>query len=123
MIEPAPRWPAQQHFMQHASEAVYVAPTVHIGFARCLFGAHVTHCAERNVRAGQCLAACNAYRPGDAEISDHRDAIRQQDVLRLNVAVDHTTPVCVAERCGYLLHDSECFLEAHVAHAIEPTAE
>ena len=50
-------------------------------------------------------------RPRDPEVGDDRLAVLQQDVLRLDVAVDDALPVGVVERAGDLADDARCVLE------------
>ena len=41
----------------------------------------------------------------NAEIRHHRPPVVQQDVLRLDVAVDHSVPMCVVQRVRDLARD------------------
>ena len=63
---------SSKHLVQHASEAVLIAPTVDVATARCLLRAHVARCADGEPRRGQGLAARRRDRPGDPEIGDER---------------------------------------------------
>ena len=51
---------------------------------------------------GERGAAGEADGPGDAEVGDDRVAVGEQDVLGLDVAVDHPAPVGVVQRVGHL---------------------
>src|SRR5207302_11386956 len=96
---------ARQHLVQHAPETVDVAPLVHPGTRRALLGAHVARRADRNPPLRQLAAGSCGDRPRDPEVRHHRLASRQQDVLRLDVAVHHVVAVGVAQRARHLAGD------------------
>ena len=72
-------------------------------------GPHVSRRADREAGAGQRVGAGSALHcAGDPEISDERVPILvEQDVLRLDVAVDHAMSMRVVERIGHLAGDSQ----------------
>ena len=92
---PGERRLADEHLVQHAAEAVDVAPGVDVLAAERLLRAHVVRRADGHAGLGQLLAAGLAHRPRDAEVGDQRVAAEQQDVLRLDVAVDDAALVGV----------------------------
>ena len=55
--------------------------------------------------------------------SDHRPAVVQQDVLGLDVAVDHAVPVRIVERVGDFARDPHRFVDAELRLAIQLLAE
>ena len=59
--------------------------------------AHVVRRAERHAGLGHAGAARLAGGERDAEVGDERAAVVQQDVLRLDVAVDHAVPMGVVQ--------------------------
>ena len=59
----------------------------------------------------------------DAEVGDQRAAVVQQDVLGLDVAVDHAVPVRVVERVGDLARDPHRVVDRELLLAVEPVAE
>ena len=65
-------------------------------------GDHVVRRAERHAGLGHPIAAGLARRQGDAEVGHQRLTVVEQDVLGLDVAVDHAVPVGVVERARHL---------------------
>ena len=86
------------HLVQHAAQAVDVAPAVDSRIGHRLLGTHVRRRAERDAGARELGAAALGDRARDAEIGDERLAVLQQDVLRLDVAVNDALLVRVVER-------------------------
>ena len=99
---PAERHPPGEHLVDHAAEAVDVAAAVHRRRRGRLLRAHVGRGADGEADTGQRGAAGQADRPRDAEVGDHRVAVRDEDVLRLDVAVHHPAPVGVVQRVRHL---------------------
>ena len=64
--------------------------------------------------------ARRAGRERDAEVGDHGLALVQQDVLRLDVAVDHALQVRVMERGGDLPDDADRLVDRELPLAGEP---
>ena len=62
-------------------------------------------------------------RERDAEVGDHRLALVQQDVLRLDVAVDHALGVGVMQRGGDLPDEAERLIDRELPLAGEPLAQ
>ena len=98
---------AEQHLVQDAAQAVHVGPGVEITLARRLFGAHVSRGAEGQASLSDVCTAGRAYGPRDAKVRDHGMAFGEQDVLRLDVAVQDALPMGVAQRVSDILHDAE----------------
>ena len=86
---------------------------------RRLLGAHVVRRAETQSRFGHAAAGGGAHRERDAEVGHHRAAVVQEDVLRLDVAVDHAVPVRVVQRVSDLAGDAHRFVDAELGFAIE----
>ena len=59
----------------------------------------------------------------DAEVGDDGVAALEQDVLRLDVAVDDAVGVGVAQRVGDLAGDLERVVDGELLFAVEPVAE
>jgi hypothetical protein len=64
-----------------------------------------------------------AHRQRDSEIRHHRAAIMQQDVLRLDVAVDHPVAVRVVEGVSDLGRDPHRFVDAQLRLAVQFVAQ
>ena len=60
---------------------------------------------------------------GNAEVGDHRVRAREQDILGLDVAMDHTVLVGVVESIGYLAGDPERHTEGKLPLALEAAAK
>ena len=64
--------------------------------------------------------AAGGQRARDAEIGDHRVPAAQENVVRLDVAVDHAVAMRVVERVGHLARDGQRVGDGQLALAIEP---
>jgi hypothetical protein len=92
--------PPRDHLVQHAAQTVEIAAPVHRRGRRGLLRAHVGRGPDRKPDPGERRAAGEADRPCDAEIRHHRMTVRDEDVLRLDVSMNHAAPVGVVERVG-----------------------
>ena len=110
---------ARQHLVQHAAERVDVGARGDLLLGGRLLGAHVVRRAERQAGLGHPPAGRRAHRQRDAEVGDHRPAVLQQDVLGLDVAVDHAVAVRVVERVGHVGGDPHRLVDAELGLAIE----
>ena len=93
---------AGEHLVEHAAQGVDVGAGGDLALAHRLLGAHVVRRAERHAGLGHPVPAGLAGGERDAEVGHQRAPVVQQDVLRLDVAVDHAVPVGVVERVGHL---------------------
>jgi hypothetical protein len=89
---------AGEELEQHAGEAVLVAPAVDGAVAEGLLRAHVCRGPDAGAGLGEIGVARLLHGLGDAEVHHHRVAVVQQDVLRLDVAVDQAAAVGVGQR-------------------------
>ena len=112
---------AGQHLVEHAGERVQVGASVDLDAAEGLLGGHVgrgpesgSHRRRSRLRAPQ--------RPGDAEVSNQGEPVREQDVLGLDVAMDDAALVRVAERARHLARQPKRFLERQLSLAFEALA-
>src|SRR5438309_9997508 len=82
-----------EHLVHHTREAVEVTPTIEVPAPRSLLGAHVGRCSHGKPGLRQAVAARGADGPSDPEVAHDRVACLKQDVLRLDIAVDHVVAV------------------------------
>jgi hypothetical protein len=122
-VDPAARGVAQEHLVQYAAKAVDVAAFVDLLGARRLFRTHVPHRAERHPGPGQTLTTRCTHSTRDAEVRDDRLASGKQHVLRLDVAVDDTIGVGVAERTRDLLGNPDRLVERESSFFRQPDPE
>ena len=98
---------ARQHLVQHAAESVDVAPRVDRRLTQGLLGRHVGGRADGEPGRRQLRGRGTAHGAGDAEVGHHGVAALQQDVLRLDIAVNEPVVVRMGERIGHLARDAE----------------
>ena len=91
---------ADQHFIEHGTEGVDVRPGGDLALAHGLLRAHVMRRSQGQPCLGHASPAGGAHRQGDPEVRHQRRAVVQQDVLGLDVAVDHTVSMRVVEGAG-----------------------
>ena len=72
---------------------------------------------------GNPLGARHADRPGDAEVGDHRMPALDQDVRRLDVAVDHAPVVRIPERVGHLAGDLDRAVDRELLLAVNALSQ
>ena len=109
--------------VEDASQAVHVGAAIHIPLARRLLRTHVRRRADAHPGLGE-LRVVAAERARDAEVGDQRRTVRrQQDVLRLHVAVHHAMAVRVVERAGGLGPDPHRVLERELALPVQSASE
>jgi hypothetical protein len=114
---------SDQHLVRHAGQAVQIALLIERGLGRRLFGTHVRWGAEGDARDGELLSSRLGDRAGDAEVGDDGVTALEENVLRLDVAVQHSTRVRVDERVGHLSCDAERLVHAELPPLAEPIAE
>ena len=113
----------RQHFIEDAAEGVEIAAAVEIALTGGLLRTHVPHGPERHPRLGELLAAGGTDRPGNPKVRNHGVSAFEQDVFRLDVAVDHVVRMGIAERVGHLAGDLERVLDRELLLAVEPVPE
>ena len=114
---------AGEHLVGHRGERIDVAPAVDDPVAGGLLRAHVLRGAEREPGLGDPVAAGLAHRERDAEVGHHRLAVLEEDVLGLEIPVDHAVPVRVIERVGAGDGDAEGVVHRELLLPLEPGAE
>ena len=113
----------RQHFEQHAAEAVNVGAGIEIPQRHRLLRAHIAGRADRLARLGERQAARGADRARDAEVGNDRVVAREEDVLRLDVAVNDALGVGERERVGGVARDLECRFERQPSLPQQPMSE
>src|SRR5687767_14849571 len=89
---------ACQHLVQHAGETVDIASPVNLAISSRLFGTHVLRRSQRQPALGDARTARIRDSERDTEVGDHRLTLAEEDVLGLEVAMDHMMPVRISER-------------------------
>jgi hypothetical protein len=115
---------AGEHLVGHHAKGVHVAPGGDRALAHGLLGRHVVRRAERHAGLGHAGAAAGT-RDGqrDPKVRDQRRAVVQQDVLRLDVAVNHPVPVSVVQRGRYLGGNAHRIRDGKLLLALQSVAE
>ena len=123
---------SREHLVEHTAEAVDVAPGIDVAVAGGLLGAHVGGRAEGKAGLGQLrevpCPGCSGRFPAASARAIPKSAtdrmIRlEQDVLRLDIAMNHALAVGIGERVGDLTSDAEGIVERELLLAFEAGAE
>ena len=114
---------AGEGLVQQAAEAVHVAAPIDLALARGLLRTHVLGRPHHQPGLGQPHIRRGAYRQRDPEVRDDGFAFVEQDVLRLDVTVDHLPLVRVIERGGDLPGDAQRLVDAKLLLASELAAQ
>ncbi len=91
--------------------------------AHRLLGRHVLGRPEGKPGLRHPRAAGGTHRQRDAEVRDERAAVVEQNILRLDVAVDHAMPVRVVERARHLARETHRVVDRELMLAGEPGAK
>ena len=119
-----------QHLVEDDAERVDIRRRRDL-FAEHLFGRHVRRCPEDIAGLGQItLCLGGGGEPGDAKVGDHGSGLgldpclalawHEDDVPRLEVAVDYPHVVGRLEPRDELQHERERFLRAEASLSLEP---
>jgi len=116
---------AGQHLVQHAGQTVEVATAVEVPLGAGLFRAHVCGSAHGKAAIGDVdvISACGPHGGCHPEVGHHRLAFLQQDVLRLDVAMDDVMPVGVAECSAHGPGNSEGGIDRQLTLALQPVPQ
>ena len=114
---------AHQHLVGHRGKRIHVASRVDRALAHGLLGAHVLRRAETQAGLRHALTAGSLHGERDAEVGHQRVSALQQDVLGLDVAVDHAESVRMLQRVGHLARDQQCLVHSELAIPLEPRAQ
>jgi hypothetical protein len=116
------RWLTGQHLVDHAGEAVLIAPGVELLAPGRLLGTHVRRGPDGHPGLREALAARRVDRPRNPEIDDNGVSRLEQDVLRLDVAMDHAVTVRIAQGACYRARDLHRVLERELLLPCQPLA-
>ncbi len=116
------RLPAN-HLVQHAAQAVNVAPGICVDLARGLLRAHVVWSSHRHPGLRQSIACRFGNCARDPEVAHHGVARHEQDVPGLDVPVHDVETVRVAERVRHLARDLNGILDRELALTRQPLAQ
>ena len=95
---------ASQHLVTDHGEGVDIRPRIDVALPRRLFRRHVAGRSQREAGVGEPVPAPRlGERSSHAEVGQHGVAAEEQDVLRLDVAVDHALRVRVRQCVGDLV--------------------
>ena len=117
---------AREHLVQHAAERVDVASTIDVLLGAGLLGTHVGGCAECEAGARHTAdVGCLLDRSCDAEVGDDGATCRALDenVVRLDIAVDDVVRVGMLQRVGDVAGDLEGALDGELLLALNEGAE
>ena len=112
-----------QHFVQYRAQRVDIAAGVELSVARCLLGAHVLWRAEREPGLGESVPACFPHSECNAEVRQHRLALVEQNILRLQVPMNYPMLVGMLQRTRHLLRDRQGFVYAELLLPLQFLAE
>jgi hypothetical protein len=114
---------AHQHLVDHRAERVDVAARVDLSIRRRLLRTHVFWRAQRQPCLGDAIAPGRGDRQRDPEIRHHRLAFLQQDIARLDIAVNHVAAVRVLQRRRHLRSDFDGLVHGQLPLDRESIAE
>jgi hypothetical protein len=123
-IQPVEGGLPREHLVAHDAERVDVESSIEVRIGCRLFRRHVGRSAQRDSRRGELLASRRfGDCLGDAKVHDHRVATGEQDVLGLDIAVDHAVPMGHGQRLGDFPQESYGFGNRKLTGAGEPFPE
>jgi hypothetical protein len=114
---------ARQHLVQHAAQGVEIAPSVDLALARRLLRALVRWRPDGQSRLRELGPARRIHGQGNPEIRHHRVPALQKDVLRLDVTVDHSAGVSIAQCVGHLPGDLQGVVQGQLLLPLQPVAQ
>ncbi len=112
---------AGHHLVEHAAERVDVGAAVEVGLAAGLLGTHVGRGADGEPGLGERAGILGG--PGDAEVGHQRVPLVDQDVGRLDVAVDDPPLVGIGQRLGHLAGEADRLVDRQLPLALEAGRE
>ena len=118
------RRPARQHVEERAAERIEVAPDVHVARVAGLLGADVVERAQGHPALGQAVVAPALEPAGQAHVDELGPALRRDDdVRRLDVAMDHPALGGVDQGVGDLEREVDRLADRQGAVPLDPLAD
>ena len=118
---------ADEELVGNAAERIEIRAAVDVRIGGDLLGRHVLRRSDREAHRRQRfrLTGCagRIQRLADPEVGDGRAVAGEEDVLRLDVAVNHTALVREVERSRDIAQDPGGFAQWHRAGPEEPHAQ
>ncbi len=114
---------AGQHFVRDRTQRVEVAAGVDGALAHRLLGAHVLRRAEAQSSLRHALAGGALHSERDTEVGDECAAIVQENVLRLDVAMNDVLAMCAIERTGDFACDAHRVGKRQLSFALHSCAQ
>ena len=112
-----------QHFVQHATQGVEIAPAVQRGLAGPLFRTHVRHRTHHQAAGGEPVGGGLVHRAGHAEIGDDGMPAGEHDVLGLQIPVHHADAVGVDHRFRHVAADAQGIFQRQLPLPVQPVAQ
>ena len=115
---------AGDHLVGHRAQRIDVGARVHRLLAHRLLGRHVLRRSQAQPRLRHALAARLLHRQGNAEVGHQRVLVArtalQENVLGLDVAVNHPAFVRVLQRTRHLARDLHRIRNRQLRLALKP---
>jgi len=108
-----------EHLVENAPQGVHVGGNPDRLVAGGLLGTHVVRRAEAQARLGEPAPARDTHGQRDAEVRDHGLPVLEQDVGRLDVAVDDTLPVRIVQSLGHVGRNAHRLVHRKLVLAVE----
>ena len=117
----------REEFICEAAPRVQVGAPIHVAVACDLLRRHVCRCPDGHSRLRQRRTATHrarcGQRLGDAEVRHHRRAMRQQHVVRLDVAMHDAARVCVRQRARDVAQNADALGDGQCRRGAQSRAE
>src|SRR4051812_15539461 len=114
---------ARQHLVDDASQAVLIASGIEPWAGARLLRTHICRGAQRESGFRQPFPSSARCRERYTEIRHHRLALIEQDVLRLDVPMDHPTLVGVLQCRSDCPGNLQCVIGRKLALSAEPFSQ
>ena len=110
---------ARQHLVNDAAQGVDVTSVIQRSLTDGLLRTHVTRRTRGEPISGQPVTPGRAHREGDSKVCHDRFTLVQQDVFRLDVAMDNSLAMGVVEGGSDLPRYLHCLVQCELLFAVE----